>query len=307
MANIQLDNLINSNAVLLTSDWPLAESCFAMKRLFQTLVSLRVQLVVLLVAYWCAGCHSVPSASHSTTFRVMTYNIHHGEGLDGRVDLARIAGLIKSEQADLVALQEVDKGTERTARRDLSAELASLTGLIRVFSNNFAFQGGEYGNAILTRFPIKQVINTHYQKVNETEQRGLLQVTLDLGGHELVFMTTHIDHRRDDAARWSNVAEIEARAQSLRDRPIILCGDFNDVPTSRVYHRLQDSFDDTWLRAGAGDGFTIPADKPNRRIDYIWISKSTSLFPIRAWVPETKASDHRPVVVELRLDTRTIR
>ena len=59
----------------------------------------------------------------------MTYNIHHGEGLDGRVDTARIAALIKQERADIVALQEVDKGVRRTALRDLTAELASLTGM----------------------------------------------------------------------------------------------------------------------------------------------------------------------------------
>ena len=65
------------------------------------------------------------TATHS--FRVMTYNIHHGEGLDGKVDVLRIAELIRREAADIVALQEVDKGVERTARRDLLEELAALT------------------------------------------------------------------------------------------------------------------------------------------------------------------------------------
>jgi endonuclease/exonuclease/phosphatase family metal-dependent hydrolase len=248
-----------------------------------------------------ADCFAASKPPEPISVRVMTYNIHHGEGLDGKVDIQRIADLIKQERADVVALQEVDKGTERTARRDLGAELAQLTGLSCVFSNNYSFQGGEYGNAVLTRFPIKQATNTHYVKVNETEQRGLLQLVLDVRGRDLVFMTTHIDHRRDDAARWSNVAEIEAAAKRYASTPIILCGDFNDVPTSRVCRRLAETFEDTWPQVGAGDGFTIPAEKPTKRIDYIWIPKDGTLVPHKAWVPVSEASDHRPVVAQYEL------
>src|SRR5262245_21095143 len=125
-----------------------------------------------------AGCRTHSQSIAPPTFRVMTYNIHHGEGLDGRVDLLRIAELIKREGAEMVALQEVDKGVERTARRDLPDELAALTGMTCTFSSNYHHQGGQYGNCVLTRFPIKRWTNTHYQKVNETEQRGILQLTL---------------------------------------------------------------------------------------------------------------------------------
>src|SRR3954470_16689448 len=93
-------------------------------------------------------------AESTNTFRVMTYNIHHGEGLDGKVDLQRIADLIKEEKADMVALQEVDRNTERTGKRNFPAEFAKLTGMSCVFSNNWPVKGGEYGTAILTRFPI---------------------------------------------------------------------------------------------------------------------------------------------------------
>lgn len=234
----------------------------------------------------------------------MTYNIHHGEGLDGRVDLERIAGLIRQEKADIVALQEVDRGTERTGRRDFPAELARLTGLTCVFSNNFSFQGGQYGNAILSRFPVLGATNHLYRKVNETEQRGLLQVSLAWRGRNLVVMNTHLDHRPDDAARWSNVAEIEHQLRQIGDAPVILCGDFNDVPASRVYRRLSETFDDAWKAAGRGDGFTIPASRPRRRIDYIWLRKNSPLTALRCWVPESTASDHLPVVAEITLDQR---
>jgi endonuclease/exonuclease/phosphatase family metal-dependent hydrolase len=284
-------------------------------------VTRRTALASLLCAAisW-TGCQSTTKQTESRTFRVMTYNIHHAEGLDGKVDLLRIAELIKREGADIVALQEVDKGVERTARRDLPDELAELTGMTCVFSNNYNFQGGEYGNAVLTRFPIKRWTNTHYQKVNETEQRGLLQLTLDVRGREIVFMATHIDHRPDDAARWSNVREIEELVKSkpltrpadtlspsdgerdgVSGRSIILCGDFNDTPDSRVCRRMNELLDDAWSLVGTGDGFTIPAEKPRKRIDYIWISKDKSLAPLKVWVPRSDASDHLPVLAEFRL------
>jgi endonuclease/exonuclease/phosphatase family metal-dependent hydrolase len=251
-------------------------------------------------AAFLIGCSTKSMPAKPTTLRVMTYNIHHGEGVDGKVDLLRIAQLIQHEGADIVALQEVDKGVARTARRDLPAELAALTGLTCVFSNNFPFQGGEYGNAVLTRFPVLRVTNTPYQMLREGEQRGLLQMVLDLHGRELVFMNTHIDYRPDDAERMLNVGEIETRMKQYAGRPIILCGDFNATPESRVCRRLSESFEDTWARVGQGDGCTIPASQPTKRIDYIWITKGKSLEPLKVWVPRSDASDHLPVVAEFR-------
>jgi endonuclease/exonuclease/phosphatase (EEP) superfamily protein YafD len=98
-----------------------------------------------------------------------------------------------------------------------------------------------------------------------------------------------------------NVGEIETRLKLYAGRPIMLCGDFNTTPESRVCRRLSESFEDSWARAGQGDGFTIPASQPTKRIDYIWITKDKSLKPLRAWVPQSNASDHLPVVAEFLL------
>lgn len=247
-----------------------------------------------------ASC-ATNQAARSFRFRVMTYNIHHGEGLDGKVDLQRIAQLIREQGADVVALQEVDKGTERTARRDFPAELAELTGMTCVFSNNHLYQGGEYGNAVLTKFPVKRWTNRHYQMLRPGEQRGILQLVLDVHGREVVFLNTHIDYRGDDSERWVNVGEIEGLAQKYRGKPAIMCGDFNDTPESRVCQRLNQTFDDTWKLIGPGEGLTIPAEKPRKRIDYLWILKGKSLVPFKAWMPRSDASDHLPVVAEFEL------
>ena len=64
---------------------------------------------------------------------------------------------------------------------------------------------------------------------------------------------------------------------------------------------MNELLDDTWALAGTGDGFTIPAEKPRKRIDYIWISKNKALAPLKVWVPRSDASDHLPVLAEFRL------
>ena len=231
----------------------------------------------------------------------MTYNIHHGEGLDGKVDLRRIAKLIRHEGADIVALQEVDKGVERTRQRDLAAELATLTGLTCVFSNNFNFQGGQYGNAVLTRFPVLTATNLHYQMLRPNEQRGLLQLLLEIHGRRLVFMTTHIDYRPDDAERLMNIEQIGQVAKPYADQPVIVSGDFNATPGSRTHSNMKELFADSWELIGSGDGFTFPADSPRTRIDYLWVSRNTAIRPVRIWVPSSAASDHRPVVAEFEI------
>jgi len=261
----------------------------------------RYLLWIVVVAFGL-GCqhHSHSNRGSSPTFRVMTYNIHHGEGQDGKVDLVRIADIIKREQADLVALQEVDRGVARTDRRDLPAELAQLTGLSCVFSNNYHFQGGEYGNAVLTRFPILGATNLHYQMLRTNEQRGLLQATVAVHGRPLVFMNTHIDHRRDDAERLQSVRELRGVAEACGRTPIIVCGDFNDTPASRVHGQLAEVFTDAWETAGEGPGWTYPANHPAKRIDYVWISKSAAIEVVGARVIPSDASDHAALVVELR-------
>jgi endonuclease/exonuclease/phosphatase family metal-dependent hydrolase len=250
-----------------------------------------------IILIFASGCTMTRLENPTGPFRVMTYNIHHGEGLDGKVDVQRIAAVIRGERADIVALQEVDKGVRRTGRRDFPAELAALTGLTCVFSNNFHYQGGEYGNAVLTRFPVLNATNAHYQMLRTNEQRGILQLTLQVHGRPLVFLNTHLDYRGDDAERLLNAQEILALTAQHRGTPIVLCGDFNDTPGSRVHQTIKALFDDAWARAGTGEGWTFPADQPRKRIDYVWFAKAGHLVPINAQVPPSAASDHLPLVV----------
>jgi endonuclease/exonuclease/phosphatase family metal-dependent hydrolase len=254
------------------------------------------------VLAFTSGCASrtapVPAA---TTLRVLSYNIHHGRGMDGEVDLQRIARVILREDPDLVALQEVDRGVERTDRIDMPARLAALTGMIAVFSNNFHHQGGEYGNAILSRHPVEFFDNVHYRMVRGGEQRGLLHAVIQVHGHSLLFLNTHLDYRPDDTERLSNLDEILELVAAYPDLPVIIAGDFNDLPGSRTHQGMTRHFVDAWEVAGQGDGFTIPSEKPNRRIDYIFAHPVHGPIPRKAWVPTSTASDHLPLAVEFKL------
>ena len=248
----------------------------------------------------CVGCASVEPKE--SDFRVLTYNIHHGEGTDGRIDLKRIARVIKEEKADIVALQEVDRGVLRSGRRDLPAELAKLTGMSVFFDNNLSYQGGEYGNAVLTRFPILMATNTHYQMLEPKEQRGVIQLVLWINGKRLLFLDTHLDFRETEEGekeRLLHVATMKELIAAHGSIPVIVCGDFNSTPNSGTHVAMKKFMQDSWELKGKGAGLTIPPEKPRTRIDYIWVSDDVKVNNV--WVPQTEASDHLPVAGEFRL------
>lgn len=255
--------------------------------------------VFLPVLFMCVGCANTDLKTAPSSFRVLSYNIHHGEGIDKKIDLQRIAAVIKESKADIVGLQEVDRGVERTDRRDLPKELAKLTGMKVYFERNIIYQGGDYGNAVLTKFPIKKKKNTHYKMLWPDEQRGVIQVFLNVHGKDLLFMNTHIDYRPDDAERLLNAEEMRKIIAAAGKTPVILCGDFNSSPGSSTHNKIKEFMSDTWELVGHGDGFSFSAETPASRIDYLWITKD-SIQPLQMEVLKSDASDHLPVMGEFR-------
>lgn len=244
-----------------------------------------------------APAGSVPTQT-SRELRVLTFNIHHAEGLDGRIDVARIAQVIRDSKADLVGLQEVDRGVQRSGRRDLLKEIADLAGMRFAFGKNLDHQGGEYGNALLTSRPIVSEGNRALPNSNGGEQRGVLQVVIDVAGTQVLVLTTHLDYRRPDGDRIASAEAMLDMMQTWGTGPVVAMGDFNDVPGSATWTRLTASLTDVWTAVGKGDGFTIPVKTPTRRIDWILMR---GLAAKDAAVLTTEASDHLPVVATLGL------
>ena len=116
--------------------------------------------------------------SNSHILKVLSYNIHHAAGTDGKLDLPRIAEVIRSVNPDVVSLQEVDQQARRSNSVDQPSELAKLTGMRVLFAENIPLQGGSYGNVILTRFEIESKDHRLLPNHNKGEQRGLLRSKL---------------------------------------------------------------------------------------------------------------------------------
>jgi endonuclease/exonuclease/phosphatase family metal-dependent hydrolase len=257
-----------------------------------------------LTAFLCVLCVLlVRNAVHAELpkeIRVVSYNIHHGRGLDGKVDLKRIAEVIAAESPDIVALNEVDQGTRRTEGIDMPAELAALTNMEAVFIKNIDFEGGGYGNAVLTRLPIRRKENHKLPSHYEGEQRGVLELELGAADEEepLIFLCTHLDYRPEDHERMASVKTIEDIAARHKGWPIILAGDLNARPDSAVLG----AFGKTWKRANAKPIPTFPAANPQNQIDYVLVRPPARWETVEARVLEDAiASDHRGIVVVLRL------
>ena len=239
--------------------------------------------------------------SSPRTIRVLSYNIHHAEGTDGKLDLERIAQVIRSSKADVVALQEVDRNTLRTQKVDQASKLAELTEMKHAFGANIALQGGEYGNAVLSKFAIIRSQNVLLPRLNGGEQRGVLQAEIQLSPTDppLLFFATHFDHRSEDAERISSSRYIN---QLLTKRPsalAILAGDLNDVPDSYPLKELEKH----WQRTNDLPMPTIPVAQPTRQIDFVLVSPANRWSVLETRVLEEPiASDHRPILATLRID-----
>jgi len=267
-----------------------------------------------LAALLAGVCLLCPARAHATRKRVrlrlMSYNIHVGVGMDKKQDLKRIADVIKVYGCDLVGLQEVDRGVARTGRVDEIKELARLTGMDYAFAHNLDYQGGQYGVAVLSRFPILAIDHRRYANTRERERRGFIRVEVEVKGRRLNFVTTHLDYQYADGRLFETRQLLKALGEV--SGPVVVTGDFNEDPWGKVYELMrQAGFADGWRRSHGpsaefpGEGATYPADKPTKRIDYIFYRGLGEDRPpaededASEAVPDTLASDHRPVVVGL--------
>ena len=260
-------------------------------------------------------CLLTVDVNGQSTLRLMSYNIRHGAGLDGRSDFERIAEVIKREHPDVVALQEVDSVTRRTGGRDFLGELGVSTGMQHLYAPAIAFEGGKYGIGLLCRK--KPLVMRKVSLPGREESRMLLIAEFE----DYVFCCTHFSLTEEARIEVETLreAEVVADAAQLADavgthgrgsvekigkllenekKPVFLAGDLNAEPDSPVMTALQKKF----MILNSVTENTIPADNPQSCIDYVlgYVANGSRYSVITNYVVnEPVASDHRPVFVSV--------
>ena len=237
----------------------------------------------------------------SLNIKVMTYNIHHGKGIDKIVDLKRIADVITQSGAEIIGLNEVDKHfSKRSHFVDQIYFLAKELKMHYAFSPSLTLKTKnakakrQYGNGILSRYPI---VSSRHHLLNFIprliEGRSILEAAIDVNGQLLNVYVTHLSlhpflHKKQSEFLLKNTKE-----------PAIILGDWNMKPNTRKWQRASDKYRDVWLESGKGAGFTYPSRKPRIRLDYIFTTKEIKVAKAEVFDAIPIASDHLPLLTTL--------
>jgi endonuclease/exonuclease/phosphatase family metal-dependent hydrolase len=248
---------------------------------------------------------AVGNCDADETIRVLCYNIHYGLGTDGVYDVERLAKVIKQSQPDFVALQEVDVGVKRSGRVHQARRLAELTGMAVRFGPTQHYQGGLFGNAVLTRHKILDVLiqplpYTESTPAKTTYPRGAIAVTVSTAADQrLRFVSTHFQHNVP-ADRIAQAKAINRLFINDKDTtPTILAGDMNAKPPEEPIKILLSKWE---CAIEDMPQPTAPSTTPKSRIDYIFFRPANRIRLLGTKViNESVASDHLPVFAELQI------
>ena len=239
-------------------------------------------------AAWSGAAWQAQAAHPGTpNFRLMTYNVARGgagERAAGQSAAEALAAAVLAQRPDVICLQEIN-GLQPTLFPEL---LRRLPGYTAVPSREVA---------ILTRFPVLERQETALPGTG----RRLLSAALKVQGVRVTVLNAHfttIPLRGGwTAARDARDAQLRALlgAAQTTPGPLLACGDFNTPAHGRVYGELKRHFANAFEQAGSGFGYTFPASFPLVRIDHVWLRGAHAT---RGAVPESRASDHRPLVVD---------
>ncbi|WP_206211778.1 endonuclease/exonuclease/phosphatase family protein [Wenzhouxiangella sp. XN24] len=248
-------------------------------------------------------------ADDGRTLRLMTYNVHSCIGMDGKLDAQRIARVISRFSPDIVALQELDVGRSRTRGIDQAHEIARYLEMDFHFHPAMHLEEELYGDAVLSHLPMRLVKAGALPGLADKpglEPRGALWVAIEHCGTEIQVINTHLGlSRRERLAQVDALLGEEWLGHEACRDPVIFCGDLNAMPRSRTHRRLarrmRDVQDEAPEHRPRG---TFSSRFPSMRIDHVFIG--AGLIVDRIDVPDSElvrvASDHLPLLAELRLD-----
>lgn len=240
--------------------------------------------------------------------RVMTYNIHSCVGIDSKIRPERIARVINHFDPDIVAVQEVDCHRPRSGGHDQAQLIADHLRMSHVFQTMLGENDERYGIAIFSKYPLEIVkagLLTEAVPSRYREARGAIWVKLKQhGGGDIHFINTHLGLGKQE--RFQQLRALigtEWLGAIPDDEPVVLCGDFNSGPRSKIFRMLTGLRDAQLQVAGFRPKPTFSSVNPLLRLDHVFVSKHFSVKSIE--VPRTPtavvASDHLPLCVEISL------
>ena len=230
------------------------------------------------------------SAQAQNTLKLMSYNIKNANGMDDVCNFQRIANVINNASPDVVAIQEVDSMTNRSGQKYVLGEIAERTQMHGYFAPAIDYDGGKYGIGLLTKqLPLR--LQTLPLPGREEARTLILAEFADY-----IYCCTHMSLTEED--RMKSLELVKAFTSSST-KPLFLAGDMNAEPESGFIKELQKDFQ----ILSNPKQHTFPAPDPKETIDYIATLKQNAkgFAVISAKViNEPMASDHRPILVELR-------
>ena len=244
-------------------------------------------VLCLFVALLSAVVTTSAKAKRVRTLHLTSYNIQHGEGLDGKIDHDRLAEVLRKAHADVAAIQEVDSATERNGGLYSLEEIGRKAKMYATFAPAIKYQGGKYGIGILSK---KRPLSVHRIPLPGREESRMLLVA---EFKHYVVACTHLSLTDEDRLASAPIIVAEASRWS---KPFFLMGDLNDEPGMPFYNEMQKHF----IFLNPSYDKTFPANKPNICIDHVALFKPTvtadhTLSFYSTWVGEEDYSDHRPL------------
>jgi endonuclease/exonuclease/phosphatase family metal-dependent hydrolase len=259
-----------------------------------------VALLVAPALFWVTAPDPV-AAAPSRAVRVMSYNLHFGFDVEGWSDLEATARAIEASGAEVVGLEEVSRGWYVNGSTDM---LAWLQRRLRMPYARFAGASDPiWGNAVLSRYPIVDSQVTRLPREGVPLRRNALRVELDLGaGRRLRVVVTHLHHLEGPDGARVRLAQVPRLLDAVAGQPAtVLMGDLNAEPGSAEVALLRRAgLTDAFTAGGGGpaDERTWPSDRPDCRIDYIWLSGDLAATGFVATT--STASDHRGIAVTVQ-------
>jgi len=257
--------------------------------------------------------NSISQSTSPKSLRIMSYNVHGCKGMDNRISTDRIVRVIAHYNPDVIALQELDVNRKRSFSVDQAERIARKLEMSFQFHPAFCHKGEQFGNAILSRYPMGLIKKDALPRLRERsffESRGAVWVRVDCLGTKINIINTHLSlWPKEQLLQIKTLLSSDWMQQAEVSGPIILCGDLNTSPNSLVYKEICKRFKDSQLMlSGHRPSKTWFAGFPIRRIDHIFVTSEFSVNSIQASHRglDRLASDHLPIILDLSLESQEV-